>query len=811
MALFERLPGLLAVAEVDAAGHVVRIAEANAGWRAAFGTDRDGPLALPGGDRLAAVVRDVAAGRVLPDAALAMEVPLRGGLSTARPGTVVLRAEALTGPTNDGADATQVLIRGDAEADGPGRAAQEAEARYRVFLDLSAEGVWRCDVDVPIDTALSPDDQLDAFYVRSYLAECNGAFARMYGFEDPELLLGTRLGDLIPRDDPRNEAYLRAWIASGYRLTGVESHERGRGGTPLVFENSITGQIEHGRLVRAWGTQRDVTARWQADEDRRFLADLDTRLHAASADTSVADLALAPLCAHLGVAGCALVEVDGGAGTLTLIARVADVPARTRAVLPLRTVVSPALHHALSAGQVVAIDDAAAHPFTADRAAALEALSLQAMLIAPVARDGDWVAALLCRETSPRAWRADECDLVAAVAARLWPAVERARANAALRESEDRFRHLADHVPAMIWLADADGACTYLSRGWHVFTGQSEAEALAHGWSDAIHPDDRDAALATFDDAVATQSPCRLTYRLRRHDGTYRWALGEARPRIDDAGTFLGHAGVVVDITEQRALEAALRDLNADLEARVAERTAQLEAANGLLEARNRDLHDFAHVASHDLQEPLRKIRQFADLLVVEEAAAFSAEGQRYIERIQDASQRMNRLISALLAYSRVATRTDPTADVELGAALADVLSDLDLRLHETRGRVEVPVPLPTVVADGTQVRQLLLNLVGNALKFHREGVPPVVRVTSERAGGAVRLVVEDNGIGFDARHAERIFAPFQRLHTRGSYEGSGVGLAIVRRIAERHGWTVRAEGTPGEGSRFTLTIPDPG
>jgi signal transduction histidine kinase len=145
---------------------------------------------------------------------------------------------------------------------------------------------------------------------------------------------------------------------------------------------------------------------------------------------------------------------------------------------------------------------------------------------------------------------------------------------------------------------------------------------------------------------------------------------------------------------------------------------------------------------------------------------------------------------------------------VDLNATLQAVLSDLDVRLSETGGRVEAPAPLPTVDADPVQMHQLLLNLIGNALKFHREDVPPLVTVTAAHTREGLRLSVEDNGIGFDNRHAERIFAPFQRLHARGEYEGTGMGLAIVRRIVERHGGAITAESTPNEGSRFELTLP---
>ena len=398
----------------------------------------------------------------------------------------------------------------------------------------------------------------------------------------------------------------------------------------------------------------------------------------------------------------------------------------------------------------------------------------------------------------------------------------RVEAETARAESEARFRNMADHSPAMVWVTDPAGACTYLNRRWYAFTGQTEAEGLGFGWLRAVHPDDAPRAERAFVEANAETAPFSLEYRLRRHDGAYRWAIDAASPRFGEDGAFLGYVGSVVDITDQKAAEEALRRANAALEARVAERTAalreanatlvertdQLRLANDGLRASNRELQDFAYVASHDLQEPLRKIQTYAGLLQEEFGAALPAEAATYVGRMTWAAARMGRLIADLLTLSRVASRGLAPAPTDVDAALDDVLADLDVRLRETGGRVERAGPLGPLAADPVQLRQLLANLVGNGLKFHRPGVPPVVRVGVERGPEGAALVVEDNGVGFEAKYAERIFGPFQRLHSRDVYEGTGVGLAIVRKIAERHGGTATAASTPGEGSRFVVTLP---
>jgi signal transduction histidine kinase len=253
--------------------------------------------------------------------------------------------------------------------------------------------------------------------------------------------------------------------------------------------------------------------------------------------------------------------------------------------------------------------------------------------------------------------------------------------------------------------------------------------------------------------------------------------------------------------------EAELRQLNEKLEEAVQARTAELAQANKALSMRNQELQDFAHIASHDLQEPLRQIKAFAGIIQSDCADRLDDTGRSYLQRMEAAGARMSRLIKDILAFSRIASQANPLVPVDLNQALAAVLGDLELRLRDTEGKVEAET-LPVVQADSSQMHQMLLNLVGNALKFHRPDVPPVVRVRAESSAEYHRIIVEDNGIGFEQKYAEQIFGPFQRLHGRGSFEGSGIGLAIVRRIAERHGGSVSATGRPGEGSCFEVTLP---
>lgn len=259
---------------------------------------------------------------------------------------------------------------------------------------------------------------------------------------------------------------------------------------------------------------------------------------------------------------------------------------------------------------------------------------------------------------------------------------------------------------------------------------------------------------------------------------------------------------------ERERAEQDLLRANEELESRVAQRTADLETTTRALRASNNELQDFAYIASHDLQEPLRKILAFGDRLRSRSAGNLSADSLDSLERMQSAAERMQKMINDLLAYSRVTTKARPLVSVDLDTTVREVLMDLEVRLDQTHGSVEVG-PLPHVNAEATQMQQLFQNLISNALKFHRPDVPPVIKIYCEESSNdGIKLVVEDNGIGFEENYAERIFQPFQRLHSRGTFEGNGIGLAICRKIVDRHGGQIHATSILGQGSCFIITLP---
>ncbi|MGH8592526.1 MAG: sensor histidine kinase [Gammaproteobacteria bacterium] len=275
---------------------------------------------------------------------------------------------------------------------------------------------------------------------------------------------------------------------------------------------------------------------------------------------------------------------------------------------------------------------------------------------------------------------------------------------------------------------------------------------------------------------------------------------------------FLAYYLLRRDLLGAERATSALRAAHDELERQVKERTLELERSN-------RELQDFAFVASHDLQEPLRKIQAFGGRLKDKYAEALEGQGRDYLERMQNAARRMQTLINDLLALSRVTTKAQPFVPVALEEVARQVVGDLEARIEETGGHVEVG-PLPAIEADPLQMRQLLQNLISNALKFHLPQQPPLVRVHGAiieggealaehtAANGSCQIAVQDNGIGIDEQYLDRIFTPLQRLHARGEYEGTGMGLAVCRKIVEQHGGRITATSTLGQGATFLVTLP---
>jgi PAS domain S-box-containing protein len=385
-------------------------------------------------------------------------------------------------------------------------------------------------------------------------------------------------------------------------------------------------------------------------------------------------------------------------------------------------------------------------------------------------------------------------------------AVERKVMEDALFVERERAQVTLDSIADAVASTDISGNLTFLNHVAQRMTGWSPSEAEGRPVAEVIQLLDamtRDVVpmpIANGQEQGADPFVSSDLVLIRR-DG-FEIPVEESVAVIHDRdGLAAGAVIVFRDVSAARSSRHALHAMSAELE------------------RSNRELDDFATIASHDLQEPLRKIQAFGDRLAERSVDVLDQEALDYLGRMTNAAGRMQSLINDLLQYSQVTLRPEPPRPVDLRAVVNEVLSDLEERLRVTDGVVHVGF-LPTVLASPFQMRQLFQNLIANALKFHPAGVAPVVHIEAV-ARGDLRAAkgrtdreplweirVRDNGIGFDEKHAERIFAPFQRLHGRQAYEGTGMGLAICRRIAARHGGTIAAHATVGSGATFVVTLP---
>jgi PAS domain S-box-containing protein len=485
----------------------------------------------------------------------------------------------------------------------------------------------------------------------------------------------------------------------------------------------------------------------------------------------------------------------------------------------------------------------------------------------------------------------------------------RKRSEQQFLESRQHYRALAESLPHLVWTCRPDGYCDFLSRQWVEYTGSADRDQLGYGWAQQLHPDDQERVKAAWREATIRGDQFDVEFRIRRHDGIYRWFKTRAVPLHDAGGAIVKWFGSNTDVDDykralastaeaeerfRRVVEAAPnamvmadRDgrivlvnrkceelfgyareelIGQPIEQLVPEQLREAHPAHvasflrapstrpmgvgrelfgqrkdgtqvaveiGLnpielpegqhtlasiidvterrridddLRRSNHDLEQFAYIASHDLQEPLRMVANYTDLLAQRYQGQLDERATKYIQYATDGARRMQRLVADLLAYSRVGSQARRLVPVDSGQVLRTVIDSLDRLIRESGATVSVEGALPRVLADEGQLGQVFQNLIGNAIKF-KGSAPPKISVQATRRGNRWVFSVKDNGIGMDMRYAERIFQMFQRLHEKGTYEGSGIGLAITKRIVDGHGGRVWCESTLGVGTTFFFTL----
>lgn len=395
------------------------------------------------------------------------------------------------------------------------------------------------------------------------------------------------------------------------------------------------------------------------------------------------------------------------------------------------------------------------------------------------------------RLMSLRAVRAGEPATIYLIARERWLADDEQEH---LRQISRRWEALCQALPDIVVTADTTGTVQSINR----LPPGIPVDALV-GVPDSfftpIAPADQPALRERFAHVLRTGETVTYETRVQFPDGSY--------------GTFESRLGPIFTGTAATGTVLITRDLTLQRQAEEARRTAELQIREYTiqLERSNRELERFASVASHDLQEPLRKIQAFSDRLRQKYEELLPEPGRDYVNRMQEAAKRMQDLINDLLMFSRLTTKEQRFAPVNLNKILTAVLSDLEVRIEENEARVEAG-SLPLIEADPVHMRQLFQNLISNAIKFRRAEVAPIVKISAEERGGRCLMRISDNGIGIEPRYHERIFGIFERLHSRGKYEGTGVGLAVCRKISEQHGGSIVVESSPDHGSSFVVDLP---
>ncbi len=357
--------------------------------------------------------------------------------------------------------------------------------------------------------------------------------------------------------------------------------------------------------------------------------------------------------------------------------------------------------------------------------------------------------------------------------------------------SRDYFQAIIDSMMDILIVTDADDRITFVNKTTCEYLGYSSEELLGRDVKTLFDGDPLDCL--QFDEILERSSFKNIEKNIRTSSGRYLTLLISGSLVVSDdevqSIVFIGK-----DITDLKRAEEKLKEYTEELL------------------RKNKELQDFAYIASHDLQEPLRKIRAFGERLMKKYKEQLDEQGQDYLNRMINASERMQQLISGLLMYCRVTTKVQPFQKVDLNRIVNEVLSDLEIKIKEVKGTVSV-ARLHEIDADPLQMRQLFQNLIANALKFHKEDTCPIVEIESDiisdNSGREIcKISVKDNGIGFDPGHSERIFGVFERLHGRSDYEGTGIGLAICKKIVERHGGTIKATAQENKGAEFIIRLP---
>lgn len=689
------------------------------------------------------------------------------------------------------------------------RALRHSESRYQNFIRQSTEGIWRFELAMPVDITTPVASQIKHFFEHAYLAECNDAMARMYGYTKAEELVGKRLSDFFPVND-ETEQYLTHFIENKYRVDGAESKELDKDGNTIYFVNNLVGVVENGSLVRAWGTQRDITSSVLAKHAlmqsearfRNILEQTPEPMIVLKGENMVVDVANEPLLrtwhTDRRVIGKPLLECLPEVEGQGIMEMLLDVY-RNRKIIKGHD-----------------------HPVTYDRGDGVMETLYYNFIYTPYVEENDNVTGVLIIST----------DVTNSVLARQ-----------KLEESEKRFRSIFETAGVSIWEEDfsAVGAalnelknsgvtnfrayldahpdfveqCLQTVRVTDVnlatlqmFEAESKEQLL--GNLPSIFTRD---TIQVFVDELVAIAENRTEYiaetRLHTLKGNPVYTMFHMR--LPDAGRLDRVLFTLLDLTARKSAEEALQESEGKLKVLVEERTRELQRINEQLFRSNEDLQQFAHVASHDLKEPVRKIITFVDMLKAATESLIPQGSKTYLEKIERAATRMMSMVEGVLNYSTVDAVNLTKERVDLNKVIANIEYDLELPIRQQNARVTY-YDLPTIEGAPVLIFQLFYNLINNSLKFKHPARDLTIDISSGiiEADGkrSIQIIVRDNGIGFENEYADKIFDTFTRLHSKDQYEGTGLGLSLCKKIVQRHHGSIRAIGQRHVGAEFYIQLP---
>jgi PAS domain S-box-containing protein len=400
-----------------------------------------------------------------------------------------------------------------------------------------------------------------------------------------------------------------------------------------------------------------------------------------------------------------------------------------------------------------------------------------------------------------------------------YPVTDMVLARKKVEESEEHFRSFANSIQNLAWIANGDGWIYWYNQRWYDYTGTNLEDMQGWGWGKVHHPEHIDRVVEYVKKAWKIDKPFEMIFPLRRFDGEYQSFLTLVVPIIDDAGKICRWIGTNTNINQQKEAEEALklseqryRMLADSLEQQVNERTlelkksqAELTSKNQELEQQNAELASFTFIASHDLKEPLRKIEIYSNKIIDAEQSNLSGNSKNYLSKLTETTYRMRKLLDDIFTYAETGKKLsyEATNLSEIAALSAHTLQE---QINE--GAKVKYANLPTINAIPSQMEQLFTNIIGNSLKYSKKGVKPYIKIETQQDGSNWKISFADNGIGFDEAFNEKIFEIFQRLHSRTDYSGTGIGLAICKKIVENHHGSIIANSVNGSGAVFTIILP---